>query len=122
MKFSTSRNCSLIEARTLLNRTTCPNSWMIFSPRSTLPRWLLAISSTNRSSKISLSINALSPVPPQARVQKNGQIGRPQGHYLPLARRRNHGSSGKIAYQHLMQLLRLPLYLPPADNQPQLTP
>src|SRR3569623_599791 len=57
MKFLTSRNCSLMEARTLLYRTTCPNSWMIFSPRSTLPRWLFAISSTNRSSKMSLSIN-----------------------------------------------------------------
>src|ERR1700735_4568950 len=53
---STSRNCSLIVAGTLLNRTTCANSATIFSQRSRLPRWLLAISSTNRSSKMSLSI------------------------------------------------------------------
>ena len=35
-------------------------SWTIFSPRSTLPRWLFAISSTKRSSKTSLSINGYS--------------------------------------------------------------
>src|ERR1700733_2374908 len=56
MNESTSRNCSLIVALTLLNRTTCANSATIFSPRSRFPRWLLAISSTKRSSKISLSI------------------------------------------------------------------
>src|SRR5208283_374260 len=56
MNESTSRNCSLMVALTLLNRTTCANSATIFSPRSRLPRWLLAISSTNNSSKISLSI------------------------------------------------------------------
>src|ERR1700677_311972 len=56
MNESTSRNCSLMVALTLLNRTTCANSATIFNPRSRLPRWLFAISSTNSSSKMSLSI------------------------------------------------------------------
>src|SRR5450759_2179863 len=53
MNRSTSRNCSLIAARTLLKRTMRENAVMIFKPRSTLPQWLLASSRTNRSSKMS---------------------------------------------------------------------
>src|SRR6185369_13707279 len=58
MKRSTSRNWILIAARTLLKRTTCEYVEMIFSPRSTSPRWLFAISNTNRSSKMSLFISS----------------------------------------------------------------